>query len=505
MANPYASLLSDNPSGGGSYDLQLLNAQRQQRIAEQLQQQAGQQIPVNEGGGAPAPISWMSVLAKGLQGYDAGNRERVASDAITKVGLADRASADDLAKQLTATQVGTPAIAPQQTQISMPAPTLPGQDAAAAGPPITAQATIPGVAAQTGQTLMQSNPQAALAALIAAHGGPETNAIKGALMPEIFKHQDFDYQHGIQRQDKLDDNAMPMSTAMNQQIAAQSAATQANSAAANALPMSPEQVDASKRGWATINETRDYHKAMTGDQIGTDDPTALSHAKNILAGNEFMANVPKQYKNVVSRILADTPNGGWSPRAKQQLTVSSQRITAPYMKMPQYEQAAGAQLYLDRIAAAAPVKNSVADQELLDAFTRLSNNGNAISDAQVRLITDGRSFKDSVAIYANKLKNGGVLSDYQRQEIVKLANETAGNYRKSYQPIYDTVTAQLTDAGIDKRFWTIPNLAALAVDNRVAADKPGAPAVSFQSATGGAPNPYAKQTDAQIKAQLGMH
>jgi len=52
-----------------TYDPELQRLQRQQRYAELLQQQANEPIPIESGGGAQAPISPFSLLAKALQAY----------------------------------------------------------------------------------------------------------------------------------------------------------------------------------------------------------------------------------------------------------------------------------------------------------------------------------------------------------------------------------------------------------------------------------------------------
>jgi hypothetical protein len=138
--------------------------------------------------------------------------------------------------------------------------------------------------------------------------------------------------------------------------------------------------------------------------------------------------------------------------------LASSAITTPFMKLPQYELTANGLPYLQRIEAAMKTPGSVSDQDLLDSLTKLNTAGNAVTDAQVRLITDGKSYGDWAGTLANKFKNGGVLSDNQRQQIKEIANNIYENYRKGYEPVYEQATSQLKGAGIPEQFWTIPNL-----------------------------------------------
>ena len=67
-----------------AYDPQMLAITRQQKLAEMLSQMGAQEIPVSSAGGISAPISPMSVLAKGLSSfggsYLAGQAENKAKD-----------------------------------------------------------------------------------------------------------------------------------------------------------------------------------------------------------------------------------------------------------------------------------------------------------------------------------------------------------------------------------------------------------------------------------------
>lgn len=148
----------------------------------------------------------------------------------------------------------------------------------------------------------------------------------------------------------------------------------------------------------------------------------------------------------------------YSPLSASRYTMASNRIVSNFVQLPQYQLTAGGLPYLQRIAAAIKTPGSISDQDLLDSLTKLNTAGNAVTDAQVKLITDGKSLSDAVGVWTNKLTTGGVLSDNQRQQIVKIAREIYKNYQKGYQPVYDQVTQQLKASGIPPQFWTLPDL-----------------------------------------------
>ncbi len=101
---------------------------------------------------------------------------------------------------------------------------------------------------------------------------------------------------------------------------------------------------------------------------------------------------------------------------------------------------------------------SVSDQELLDSFTKLSTAGGVITDAQVSVITGGRSAADTVSVWSKKLAEGGVLSDSQRQQIYELGQKSYSNLKIGYQPIYDKAVEKLQGSQIPEQFWTLPDL-----------------------------------------------
>lgn len=189
---------------------------------------------------------------------------------------------------------------------------------------------------------------------------------------------------------------------------------------------------------------------------------AQSYANDIINGSiTNLSSVPKQYRDQVATLLDNTGTTAYPPLAARRFTMAANAIVDNYIKMPAYQLTAGGLPYLGRIAAAMQTPGSISDQDLLDSLTKLNTGGNAISDAQVKLITDGKSFADSVGVAQNKLSTGGVLSSDQRQQISVIANAIFEKYKQEYQPIYDQATKQLTDAVIPKPFWTIPDLTKL--------------------------------------------
>lgn len=203
------------------------------------------------------------------------------------------------------------------------------------------------------------------------------------------------------------------------------------------------------------------------------DPAAVqSHITNVLSGNETMAQVPQAYRQAVSNGMTGKP---FAPIAQQRYTTAASKITAPYTAMSSYKLASDGLPYLQRIAAAAQTPGSVSDQDLLDSLTKLNTGGNAVTDAQVKLITEGKSFADWASVLGNRLKNGGELSDNQRQQIQTIAGNIYANYRKGYEPVYQEVSGKLSTAGIPKQFWTIPDLDSIAAKQGAATGNLQAP------------------------------
>lgn len=173
-------------------------------------------------------------------------------------------------------------------------------------------------------------------------------------------------------------------------------------------------------------------------------------------GNATMQQVPASLRNAVADGLNKSDTYG--PLASSRMTMAANRIVSNFIALPQYQLTANGLPYLQRIDAAMKTPGSVSDQDLLDSLTKLNTAGNAITDAQVKLVTGGQSYSDMVSTFKNKFQNGGVLSDNQRQQIQEIAKNIYDNYKAGYQPVYDQAVAQLQASGIPKQYWTIPDL-----------------------------------------------
>jgi len=73
-------------TSASSYDPQLLAIQRQQKLAEMLQQMGQQELPVSSSGGISAPISPMAALAKGLNSFGGAYLSGQAEDRAQQYG-----------------------------------------------------------------------------------------------------------------------------------------------------------------------------------------------------------------------------------------------------------------------------------------------------------------------------------------------------------------------------------------------------------------------------------
>lgn len=246
----------------------------------------------------------------------------------------------------------------------------------------------------------------------------------------------------------------------NTMLSAGKDAYDAQQATQKNLPASAQEYEYAKKngytGTFTQYQNEDANRKLTGS--GTVDPaTTDAYVQGINNGSiTSIASVPAEYRNSVATAMAKS--GVTTPLADSRLALASTRIAANYLQLPQYQLTANGLPYLQRIDAAIKTPGSVSDQDLLDSLTKLNTAGNAISDAQVKLITDGRSLSDEASVLKNKLSTGGVLSTTQRKQIQDIAQAIFKNYQTGYQPVYDQVTSQLKAAGIPKQFWTIPDL-----------------------------------------------
>lgn len=227
-----------------------------------------------------------------------------------------------------------------------------------------------------------------------------------------------------------------------------------------------------------------YNGSTSSGSSGGSSSVIQSWVQNIQNGNANLTNVPAGLKNSVSQALASTAQTSYSPLASSRFTTAANRIVSNYISLPAYQLVSGGQVYLQRIAAAQQNPGSISDQDLLDSLTQLNKGGGQVSDAQISLVTNGQSFSDWADTLLNKLGNGGVLSDNQRQQISTIANNVYSNYLNLYQPIYQQATSQLSAAGIPQAFWTIPNLDALGASAGVGSSS-GTQSIQQQASSAG--------------------
>jgi hypothetical protein len=251
------------------------------------------------------------------------------------------------------------------------------------------------------------------------------------------------------------------------------------------------------------NRATEAAAAAKSGTVDTSDPVVQSWGQAVLAGNATMQQVPNQHRDSVSMLLTQMPTSAYSPQAASRFSMAANRISSNYIKLPQYELTANGLPYLQRIDAALKTPGSVSDQDLLDSLTKLNTAGNAITDAQVRLITDGKSWADTVNTMANKFQNGGVLSNNQREQIHTIANAIFNNYKKGYQPVYDQVTKQLKASGIPEAFWGIPDLNKLSdqAQQQPNPKQQAAPPAGFSGPLQ-QNNDVTKMTDEQLRALI---
>lgn len=201
-------------------------------------------------------------------------------------------------------------------------------------------------------------------------------------------------------------------------------------------------------------------RASAASSIDQNDPAVQADMKNILSGNMTMQQVPMARRGAVSEALAGQPSGAYSPVAQSRMATAAARIRKEFLDSPGYERVRDGLPLLARMDAAMQHPGSVSDQDLLDSLTKMNTQGQ-ITDAQAKIITDGKSLSDWAAITGQRLQNGGVLSQNQRQQAYDLAHEVFQNYKKQYGPLMDQLTDNLQQAGIPKAFWGVPDLNAM--------------------------------------------
>jgi len=138
-----------------SYDAQLANAQRRQKMAEMLQAQANAPFDIQSYKGIQAPIPFTAVLAKALQGGLAGYQSKKAGDLTQSYVSAKKAEQTDSLNKLIAAMGGGEPTVPSATNGATPVPLA--KALAATGSP--APADVP-VAAPPPNPMVAPSPDA---------------------------------------------------------------------------------------------------------------------------------------------------------------------------------------------------------------------------------------------------------------------------------------------------------------------------------------------------------
>ncbi len=297
MPNPYISLTDLDPDAA--------KIQRQQRMADLLQQQLSEPIPINSSGGVQAPISPFAVLAKALQGYNARKYQEQADKGAADYRDKDSAAAQALIRQLTQgpNQAGAPDVASVATQLDPTAPRLPG------GPAPMAQAPVPmqvGGAQGTPMTQAQPSMQEQMAALLAARGGPQTQMVQNAMLPQLMNRQNLDYQHQLGRDDKTWEAQQPLSVADQQRGAQQLQNQEALAEHNNKMGLTPYQQAQLGQSQAELAESKRYHNMGGGKSfpgLSDDDNTLLSEgiASNAIDPSRLNSRTAKIYVDVYKK------------------------------------------------------------------------------------------------------------------------------------------------------------------------------------------------------------
>ncbi len=157
---------------------------------------------------------------------------------------------------------------------------------------------------------------------------------------------------------------------------------------------------------------------------------------------------------------------------------ASNAATKNWLELPGYKLVSQGAPYLSRIEAAAQHPGSISDQELLDSVTKLNNAGGQVTEAQVAIVLKGASLSDKINIWSNMMsKQGGVLSDDQRRQLIDVAHAVYRGYQKMYQPVYDDAIKKLKGQGIPPQYWNIPDLNSLSNAAGIAGGGGEAPAI----------------------------
>lgn len=195
--------------------------------------------------------------------------------------------------------------------------------------------------------------------------------------------------------------------------------------------------------------------------VPIDDPAVVAITSQLQNGSQV--TVPPHLKNAVDRRMASLGDNAYTAVGAARLINNAKSLSAPYLKLPEYQALASVATPLNRIKAAMQAgHNAISDQDMIDAMTQLSKaslTARAVTDSQVKLITGYSSWSDMASRYMNRVGGrGGALSDQQRKDIVKLSSNIAKEYQNIYGPVYNDLTTKLKANNIPEKFWPVPDL-----------------------------------------------
>lgn len=221
----------------------------------------------------------------------------------------DTATARALAAQL---MQKTPAVPSMQTSVSGTLPQLPGQTAPQPQGP-QAPLNIEGRAPQP-----VLSPDEQLMALFSAQGGPQTQAIQRAMIPQI-----------MGRQEKIWENQQPLAVGRQQEIDAQGQQAQQNALFTNKLGPTAYQNATLAQQRAQLGETRRHN--MSEEDVARN-PFGTGVASNE-TGDKFLATLPANIAGQV-KAIASYRQSPPASRSKQSMAL----MAAVNQYNPTYDQ-----------------------------------------------------------------------------------------------------------------------------------------------------------------------
>lgn len=186
IKNSFVDLMGPKNTGPMSYEQQMLEAKRQQMLADALLKQSADDIPIQSYKGIQAPIPWSAILAKALQGAGASYRANQAQETQRQADTADEADMNQRIELLTR---GRKSLTSPSTEIDATLPQVEGLPTPQPGG--TQQLALPDMQGNINPQYgyKQLSPEEVMAEAIRS-GGPKTEAAMAVAAPRMFARQD---------------------------------------------------------------------------------------------------------------------------------------------------------------------------------------------------------------------------------------------------------------------------------------------------------------------------